>query len=95
MSELATFVCSICSEPSLAICVFCTKDACPNHRCDRCHRCSDCCECEVPLTAPEVAVNGHFHAMGPSSLPQPDLAEPAKAEAPEVELESGPPAEPD
>jgi hypothetical protein len=43
--------CSICSEPSTDICVYCTKDACLNHRCDRCKRCSDCCECDMPLSA--------------------------------------------
>jgi len=50
--ETATFVCSICNEPSTAICVYCTKDTCRNHRCERCKRCSDCCECEVPLVEP-------------------------------------------
>jgi hypothetical protein len=48
--------CSICGEPSHDICVYCTKDACANHRCDRCKRCSDCCECDVPLSAAEVRV---------------------------------------
>lgn len=43
------FLCSICGEPSTEICVYCTKDACRNHLCDRCHRCSDCCECPLPL----------------------------------------------
>lgn len=42
-----TFVCSICGEPSTAICEFCTKDACGNHICSKCRRCSDCCECEL------------------------------------------------
>ncbi len=51
--EPAIFTCSICGEPSTEICVYCTKDACANHRCDRCKRCSDCCECEVPLSAQE------------------------------------------
>ena len=50
----ATLICSICSEPSTDICVYCTKDACANHRCDRCKRCSDCCECDVPLSAAEA-----------------------------------------
>ena len=50
----AILTCSICSEPSTDICVYCTKDACANHRCDRCKRCSDCCECDVPLSAKEV-----------------------------------------
>jgi len=52
--EPAIFTCSICGEPSSDICVYCTMDACRNHRCDRCKRCSDCCECEVPLSAEEA-----------------------------------------
>lgn len=52
--EAAVFTCSICGEPSRDICVYCTKDACANHRCERCKRCSDCCECEVPLSAEEA-----------------------------------------
>lgn len=47
----AIFNCSICGETSRHICIFCTKDACRNHLCERCHRCSDCCECEMPLTS--------------------------------------------
>ncbi len=49
MTPTLTFTCSICGEPSVSICVYCTKDACPNHLCDRCSRCSDCCECDVRL----------------------------------------------
>lgn len=45
-TEAATFVCSICNEPSADICVYCTKDCCSNHRCEKCQRCSDCCQCE-------------------------------------------------
>jgi hypothetical protein len=51
--ETAILSCSICAEPSTDICVYCTKDACRNHRCERCKRCSDCCECDVPLSAAE------------------------------------------
>lgn len=47
MSETLTFVCSICAEAATDICVYCTKDACPNHRCAKCLRCSDCCECDL------------------------------------------------
>ena len=47
MQETLTFPCSICNEASTDICVYCTKDACPNHRCDKCKRCSDCCDCEL------------------------------------------------
>ena len=50
MTDTATFTCNICGEPSLEICVYCTKDVCPNHRCDRCLRCSDCCACELRRT---------------------------------------------
>jgi hypothetical protein len=46
-TETATFVCSICNEPSTDICVYCTKDCCSNHRCEKCKRCSDCCQCEL------------------------------------------------
>ena len=62
--EVATFTCSICGETSRDICVFCTKDACTNHLCDRCRRCSDCCQCEVALLELHedgVAINSHFH----------------------------------
>ena len=51
------FACSICEQESNRICVFCTKDACDNHLCQRCGGCSDCCECEVPLD--ETAVHAH------------------------------------
>lgn len=64
MSEPHTFRCTICGDPSTAICVYCTKDSCSNHLCKKCLRCSDCCECEVPLNAasghadqPETASN--------------------------------------
>jgi hypothetical protein len=45
--EVSAFVCSICGDSSQRICVYCTKDACDNHLCERCNRCSDCCTCEV------------------------------------------------
>ena len=57
MTEAAIFMCSICGEPSHEICVYCTKDACGNHHCERCKSCSDCCECEMPLSASEPAVS--------------------------------------
>jgi len=50
MTDTVTFTCSICGEPSTEICAHCTKDACPNHRCEKCHRCSDCCQCELRRT---------------------------------------------
>jgi hypothetical protein len=43
------YSCSICEQESTRICVFCTKDACGIHICDRCCCCSDCCQCDVPL----------------------------------------------
>ena len=49
MTPTLTFTCSICGEPSTSICVYCTKDACANHICDKCKRCSDCCNCEIHL----------------------------------------------
>ncbi len=58
MTEARTFICSICGDPSTDICVYCTKDACPNHLCRKCQRCSDCCECEVPLDSTEPAETG-------------------------------------
>jgi hypothetical protein len=33
MNQIRQFSCSICGEPSTEICVYCTKDACPNHLC--------------------------------------------------------------
>lgn len=57
--ETATFVCSICGESSRNICIYCTKDACANHLCDRCHRCSDCCTCEMPVFTPQLETHAH------------------------------------
>ena len=68
-TSVLTFVCSICGDPSHDICVYCTKDACHLHRCQRCLRCSDCCECELPLSADEEIV------------PEPVIAEPPAAES--------------
>jgi len=73
--ETATFVCSICNEPSTEICVYCTKDTCRNHRCERCKRCSDCCECEVRLVEPSRETADHNM---PEVAPEP-VAEPAVA----------------
>ena len=42
MSDTANYICSICGEASTEICVYCTKDSCANHLCEKCHRCSDC-----------------------------------------------------
>lgn len=57
MTPVYTFTCSICADPSTEICVYCTKDACSNHRCSKCLRCSDCCRCEISLKG-EEPVNG-------------------------------------
>ena len=64
MTPTLTFTCSICGEPSGSICVYCTKDACSNHVCEKCGRCSDCCECEIRLDDhPEPRV--HLHEAPP------------------------------
>ena len=59
MSETTSFSCYICGEPSSRICLYCTKDACDNHLCEKCSRCSDCCVCDVPLEAETVPAQGH------------------------------------
>jgi hypothetical protein len=82
----ATLICSICSEPSTDICVYCTKDACANHRCDRCKRCSDCCECDVPLSAKEVHPEPPIESA--VEAPVEILAEAASVVAPEVASEA-------
>ena len=82
MTPTLTFTCSICGEPSGDICIYCTKDACSNHVCEKCHKCSDCCECEVrleersevvaavvaPLVA-EVSVNAEVEETAPVVVP--------------------------
>jgi transcription elongation factor Elf1 len=87
MAEAAIFTCSICGEPSNEICVFCTKDACGNHRCERCKRCSDCCECEVPLSAEEaeIAVSVDAPAEPPAEAPQPDAQPESQVEHQQIE----------
>jgi len=95
MAEAAIFTCSICGERSSEICVFCTKDACGNHRCDRCKRCSDCCECEVPLSVAEaeVAVQIDAPAEPPAEAPQPDAQPESQAEHQQIEDITPPPHE--
>ncbi len=65
------FNCSICGEESTRICVWCTKDTCANHLCEKCARCSDCCECEVPLneTTHELP---RVHSAPPPPNPEPE-----------------------
>jgi hypothetical protein len=77
------FVCSICGEPASEICVYCTKDACANHRCDRCKRCSDCCECEVPLSAAEATPEAAQVAPEIEQSGQPEVLTPEAEAAPE------------
>jgi hypothetical protein len=43
------------------LCVYCTKDVCANHVCERCRRCSDCCQCET-LAVGANHRNGDEHA---------------------------------
>ena len=78
-AETAIFTCSICSEPSSQICVYCTKDVCGNHRCERCKRCSDCCGCDVPLSAAEP--EPPQAVITESATPVQPQDEPATAEA--------------
>ncbi len=85
------FQCAICEEESHQICVFCTKDTCGNHICEKCLRCSDCCGCEVPLEeyhepeaaeAPEAAGEVLAAAAGASTSAEPGGAPgPGPAEA--------------
>jgi len=96
MAPAAIFTCSICGEPSGDICVFCTKDVCINHRCDRCKRCSDCCECEIPLsaaqapTAVEVEAPAEPPVQPPSEAQEPLAAMPEPAGASENETADQP-----
>lgn len=94
---VATFTCSICGEPSHEICVFCTKDACKNHRCERCKRCSDCCECEVPLSLVEAEPEAEMQSAPDAATPEipepaPEPAQPAPPEASEEPDFYNPPA---
>jgi hypothetical protein len=87
IAETAVFTCSICGEPSSDICVYCTKDACGNHRCDRCKRCSDCCECDVPLSAEEAHATveaAHVEEPAPVASPEPAVEEPPLAEPSDI-----------
>ena len=84
---MAVLTCSICGEPSTDICIYCTKDACSNHRCDRCKRCSDCCECDVPLSAAEL------HVEHPAEVPAEVAAEPEAVSLPMQPEQAPPPQE--
>ena len=92
----AILTCSICSEPSTDICVYCTKDACLNHRCDRCKRCSDCCECDIPLSAevPAEVSAEEIHMEPPIESPgEPAVYQEASIFAPEPEQQAQLPEE--
>lgn len=76
-----TFTCSICGEESTRICARCTKDACPNHICDRCGRCSDCCECEIAIAEPVRAFTPASQTVHPSRQePEATPGEPGEAQ---------------
>ncbi len=68
------FRCSICDEPSLRICFYCTKDTCENHLCPKCRRCSDCCTCEVPLDEARPHVEEKVALVSNGSEPLPEAA---------------------
>ncbi len=74
--EVTTFTCSICAEASCDICIYCTKDACSNHLCERCKRCSDCCACEMPVFNQERS--GHAARDGHIPVVAPEIAEPVE-----------------
>jgi hypothetical protein len=86
-----TFNCTICGEESTRICVWCTKDTCANHLCEKCGRCSDCCECEVPLDEPvHEAPRVHMHpAPNPEPEPEPPYPPPVPDQVLEDEPEPG------
>ena len=73
-----TFQCTICGEESTRICVWCTKDTCSNHICDKCGRCSDCCECDVPLDEPmhETVRSFNTQSAPPNPEPEPEAPHP-------------------
>jgi hypothetical protein len=96
LTPTLTFTCSICGEASVSICVYCTKDACPNHLCERCGRCSDCCECDIrldehpehePAPAEVAVVVEPLAAALPVGAPEaPEPAPPATAPEAPVDL---------
>ncbi|HEX4747920.1 MAG TPA: hypothetical protein VH302_00125 [Bryobacteraceae bacterium] len=63
--------CSICGETSHEICVYCTKDTCANHMCERCHRCSDCCVCESPIIREDKVEEAPIESV---VEPEPEIA---------------------
>ncbi|MBV8896433.1 MAG: hypothetical protein JO051_07970 [Acidobacteriaceae bacterium] len=79
MTAVMAFTCSICGESSHEICVYCTKDTCDNHMCQKCHGCSDCCVCETPVIREREAE--------PAFLEEPPVDEPEVEEQAAVEEE--------
>jgi hypothetical protein len=69
LTPTLTFTCTICGEQSTSICVYCTKDACPNHLCERCKRCSDCCGCDIRLEDHPEAEAEQNHAGPAADVP--------------------------
>jgi hypothetical protein len=67
------FTCSICGETSEEICVYCTKDTCANHLCERCHRCSDCCVCETPIIREKQVEAAPVPEPAPEQQPDMDI----------------------
>jgi hypothetical protein len=96
LTPTLTFLCSICGEPSRTICVYCTKDACGNHLCERCRRCSDCCECELRLDEfPEHERPAQVAETAPSVLDEVIIMEdPIAPEEPAVSFDPAPEPEP-
>ena len=90
------FNCTICGEESTRICVWCTRDNCVNHLCEKCGRCSDCCECQLPLEEP-VHEAARTLAPYPHTAPEsepPPLPDPDQfpEEEPEPDLATEMPA---
>jgi hypothetical protein len=88
------FTCSICGEESTRICVWCTKDACDNHICEKCGRCSDCCECEVRLSEPAREARPMVRPVVPAAEEEAVEPEPAGEPTPAAEPEAADEPEP-
>jgi hypothetical protein len=94
------YACSICEQESTRICLFCTKDACGIHICDRCGCCSDCCQCDVPLEETAHVPSAASAEAAAQPVPEahdamPELAVPAELlSLTEENLQPAPPSEP-
>ena len=89
-----TFHCTICGEESTRICVWCTRDNCVNHLCEKCGRCSDCCECQVPLEE-TVRETARTHIPHPQTPPEPEPHPPPDPDPVPTEPDQVPDAEPE